>query len=58
MQLITGLHRIHHIRYSYGWKLPLLKVGYFGEKDYKKFGFKRLDGRGKDYHDCTATGVY
>lgn len=51
IQRITGIHRIHHIWYSYGYKLPFINLAYF-----QKHGFKRID---KDkYHDCTVTGVY
>lgn len=59
IQFIIGVHRIHHITYSYGWKLPFLEVGWF-----KEFGFKKLkqitikDKPSKPYHNCTKTGVY
>jgi hypothetical protein len=48
-QLISGIHRIHHIHYSYGWKIPFIKVGYF------KNGWKKLNNQ---YHNCTKTNVY
>lgn len=51
IQRITGIHRIHHIWYSYGYKLPLINLAYF-----KKYGLKRIDK--EKYHDCTVTGVY
>lgn len=64
-QRLTGIHRIHHSRFSYGWKLPIISWAYFppwttrgdNPKTYRH-GWQRVLGRGRDYHDCTATGVY
>jgi hypothetical protein len=63
IQLLTGFHYIHHIQYSFGFKIPFIEFAYF-----KNFGFKRtntlkLRGKnGKDikkpYHNCTLSGVY
>jgi len=59
IQLITGFHKIHHMYWSYGYKLPLLKIGYFNDKTHiYQFGFKKLKGCGIDYHDCTKTNKY
>jgi len=59
VQFITGFHRIHHINYSFGYKLPFLKIGYFNDKKhYKQFGFKRIKGHAIDYHNCTTTGIF
>lgn len=55
VQIVTGIHRIHHIVWSYGYKLPLVNIGYF---HYRDTGFKRLKGRGEDYHNCTKSGIY
>lgn len=56
IQFVTGFNRIHHIYYSYGYKLPFLQVGYFrGEKHFVRHGFKRLKNQ---YHNCTKSGVY
>ncbi|KJD44197.1 hypothetical protein QD47_18530 [Paenibacillus terrae] len=50
IQRVTGFHKIHHIWYSYGYKIPLVKLAYF-----RQHGFKRLE---KDkYHNCTITGI-
>jgi len=41
IQLITGFHKIHHMYWSYGYKLPLLKIGYFNDKTHiYQFGLK------------------
>lgn len=59
LQYITGVHRIHHIYWSYGWKLPFIRLGYFPRDAFgQKHGFKKLQGRGSHHHDCTKTGVY
>lgn len=51
IQLVAFTHRIHHIHYSYGYKLPLLPIGYFDD-----YGFKKIQKQ--HYHNCTLTGVY
>jgi len=51
LQKITGIHRIHHVKYSYGWKLPYGQWAYF-----KKCGFKKVHII--YYHDCTNTNIY
>jgi len=58
LQLITGFHAIHHIKYSNGYKIPFLEYGYF-----KKYGFKNLNTGTfptlqKAYHNCTKTKRY
>ena len=69
IQLATGLHRIHHIAYSYGYKLPLLPVGFFPASEFQGYRTPaRLrilrDGqvspteKGPLYHNCTLTGRY
>lgn len=56
IQFVTGFNRIHHIYYSYGYKLPFLQIGYFSGKSFgKRHGFKALDNK---YHNCTLNGVY
>lgn len=57
VQRVTGIHRIHHIWYGYGWKIPLTDKAYFPSKVSRmRHGFKDVD---RDrYHDCTTTGVY
>lgn len=47
---LLGFNFIHHIRYSYGIKLPLLSIAYFKE------GFKKVEKL--HYHNCTKTGIY
>lgn len=68
LQLVTGVHRIHHARFSFGWKLPFLRVAYFpawttrGERPVRyAHGWQRIGDRSTpaevgQWHDCTATG--
>lgn len=57
-QLITGIHRIHHIYFNYGWKLPFVNVGYFPIYTYAATkGTVHVISRDK-YHDCTLTNIY
>tara|TARA_B100000768_G_scaffold78177_1_gene74337 strand:- start:134 stop:358 length:225 start_codon:yes stop_codon:yes gene_type:complete len=62
VQFLTGVNCIHHLQYSYGYKLPFLKIGWFynyGWKKTDKYKFKGRDGNSlKGYHNCTLTGVY
>ena len=63
LQLITGFHYIHHLTYSFGLKIPFVKIGIF-----KKFGLKRLnkikyigvngEAIKNSYHNCTLTNKY
>ena len=62
IEFLTGFHKIHHLVYSYGYKVPFIKVGYFmhygfiyfgKEKHFTKEGFLL-----KGYHNCTLTNVY
>lgn len=69
IQLLTGIHKIHHVRYSYGWKLPFFEVGYFTgyAKTFKSNPFKKLNEGilfdidlepiEKHYHNCSLTGI-
>lgn len=60
IQLLTGFHYIHSIKYSFGYKLPFLKKAYFKLYGFKNLGiFTAMNGRKiKDYHNCTITGKY
>lgn len=62
LQLLSGIHYIHHIYFSYGHKLAFINIGYF-----PKYGFKKIRTvilRDNDnvfrlpFHNCTLTGVY
>jgi hypothetical protein len=56
-EIVTGIHRIHHINYSYGYKIPFMKAAYFPGKVFgKRHGFKGIDRQ--QYHNCTITGIY
>lgn len=68
---LTGIHPIHHIRYSYGWIFPFTEWAFFPSYPYKDHRFeppkpmirpahwKQLKVTERtQYHDCTATGVY
>lgn len=65
LQLVTGLHRIHHLRFAYGYKLPFVGWAYFPPWTARDgtdrptryvYGWQRVDRR--HFHDCTRTGVY
>ena len=62
LQLLFFIHRIHHISYSYGYKLAFLPIGYFDKFGFKftnKHSFKTKSNKYvKGYHNCTLTGVY
>lgn len=64
LQFVTFTHRVHHYNYSYGWKIPFLRYGYFkrygkrwGKSPFRYIGDRDLNGDLK-YHNCTITGVY
>jgi len=50
LQKITGVHRIHHIYESYGYKFPFINYGYFD-----RYGLRKIDNQ---YHNCTISGIY
>ena len=54
LQLATGIHRIHHVEYSYGWLVWPLGVGWFPSRKAVRCGLRRR----KHYHNCTLTGIY
>lgn len=59
IQLLTGFHRIHSVRYSYGYKIPFLPYGIFDDNGFKKLGTISFNYRTeKDYHNCTLTNRY
>lgn len=62
VQFLTGVHAIHHLQYSYGYKLPFFKIGWFknyGWKNFSSDNYKDLNGNDmKGYHNCTLTGTY
>ncbi len=63
IQLLTGVHYIHHFHYSFGFKLPFIEVAYFKNFGWKKTNTLKLkDKNGNDikkpYHNCTWSGVY
>jgi hypothetical protein len=62
IQLITGIHHIHHFDYSYGFKLPFLDVAYFEKYGWRKINIPNLKDKNgnkinKAYHNCTKTGT-
>jgi hypothetical protein len=68
LQLLTGIHYIHHTRWSFGYTFWPLPIGYFppykcncsgsdrdvGHRVY--YGFRLI--KPGHYHDCTWTGIY
>lgn len=60
---MTFVNRIHHVTYSYGWKLPFIDYGFFPDGHFPKYKavIKKLgtDKNGMvNYHNCTLTGTY
>lgn len=68
VQRLTGIHRIHDIQYSFGWKFPFTDWCYFeayeytvdfvfrsdyGQKKIRPAHWKRRTA--KTYHNCTLT---
>ena len=59
LQLLTGFHRIHSVRYSYGYKIPFIPYGIFDRYGLQKLGKIRINNlTEKDYHNCTLTNIY
>lgn len=59
IQLLTGFHRIHSVRYSYGYKIPFLSYGIFDDHGLQKLDKIRINNLPeKDYHNCTLTNRY
>lgn len=66
LQLVTGVHRIHHIRWGFGLKLPFsswARFYSFVPRGEARAGEPRVTARWErvdpsDYHDCTSTGRY
>lgn len=59
LQLLTGIHKIHDIRYSFGWKLPFVDWAYFPAMPALRptfRGWQRVQPT--TYHNCTKTGRY
>lgn len=49
LQRVSGIHKIHDIRWAFGYTVPFTKYAYF-----RDYGFKKVT----EFHDCTKTGVY
>jgi len=59
IQLLTGFHRIHSVRYSYGYKIPFISYGIFDDHGLQKLDKIRINNLPeKDYHNCTLTNRY
>ena len=60
IQLITGIHRIHSVKHSYGYKIPFLNYAVFDNYGLQKIGFifTAKGSKIKEYHDCTLTNRY
>ncbi len=65
-QRLTGVHRIHHPRWSFGWSFPLTTWCYFEARTLEGCGVmptRHMPARWErcerdSYHDSTATGRY
>ncbi len=63
IQLITGIHYIHHVEYSFGYKMPFVEFAYFKRFGWKKTNSLKLSGVNgkiinKPYHNCTLSNIY
>lgn len=66
LQHLTGIHRVHHPRWSYGWTLPITAWVYFPAVQRKNHDTERMEtvryGWKKcvrdSYHDCTESKIY
>lgn len=71
LQRITGIHLVHHPRWSFGWSFPFTSLVRFEAYSYTEHMVFRADyGEVKirpahwqrctraSYHDCSATGRY
>ena len=59
MRLLTGFHRIHSVKYSYGYKIPFLNYAVFDKCGIQKLGTIKINNQCvKDYHNCTLTNTY
>lgn len=66
LQRVTGVHRVHHPRWSFGWSLPFTTWCRFEtcwRRDFTGHGMVRhVPGWQRcertSYHDSTKTGTY
>lgn len=59
LQLLTGIHRIHSVKYSWGWKIPFTSYAWFDRYGLQKLGKIKVNNKVlDDYHDCTLTNQY
>lgn len=56
LQIITGVHRVHHIRYGFGWTAPFSRTLVRFEDQRRLPGWSRVSPA--QYHDSTQTGSY
>lgn len=59
LQFVTNVHRIHHIRWSYGYTFRPLPWAYFPafktrQGEVIRYGWRRVDPL--QFHDCTLRG--
>lgn len=57
-QLLTLVHRVHHINFSYGWVFLPFMLGYFPSYRERGHGWAWQFVRPKHFHNCTWTGIY
>lgn len=59
LQIVTGIHRIHSVKYSWGWKIPFTPYAWFDKHGLKKLGKISFNYQlQNDYHNCTITNQY
>ena len=59
LQLITGIHYIHDVYWSFGFKIPFTKYGYFKDYGFRKTCYMNINNeKVLSYHNCTLTNRY
>ncbi len=59
IQKISGIHKIHHVQFSYGWKIPFFNSAWFKHSGLQKLKKIKIKGKLTEaYHNCTLTGIY
>jgi len=59
MKRLLPIHRIHHIAWSYGYRLFWSPLAWFDDYGFRWMSRNRESGRlSRNFHNCTTTGIY
>lgn len=58
MKWLLPIHRIHHVRWSYGYRVFWSPLAYFDDYGWRWMERACTPGQGREFHNCTVTGVY